>query len=469
MKIFGRYIALPFVLLAALDASLFFSVLYALSLTTHCKACYVGAVAGLDPARALLLTSAFLLVTASSGLYTAEALRSFTLFLKRFLLAWQLLLIPTVAVFALTKFLAGLPFGWYVGVITLAVTIFMLLLFTVRAAMIWLLRKPFVRRRILVLGSGEIADRLTEFLQGPDQAHLRHVRTVAPPPMLAPIGTSGNLALHVESQTPLLAIARSLRVDEIVVATRDMRSLPMYELLECKLHGIAVASYMAFWERESGQVDFLQAGPEWFAFSDGFLLNQPQRALKRAADFAVSLAFLILFLPFILGTILAIRLAIRGPIFYRQERVGLNGRIFRVWKFRSMRTDAESDGVPKWAGSGDSRVTRVGRFIRKVRIDEIPQIINVLAGDMSFIGPRPERPFFVEQLREKIPYYELRHRVKPGITGWAQVNYPYGASVEDARRKLAYDLYYVKSNDMFLDLAILVRTVRVILFAEGAR
>jgi len=469
VKIFGRYIALPFVLLAALDASLFFSVLYALSLTTHCKACYVGAVAGLDPARALLLTSAFLLVTASSGLYTAEALRSFTLFLKRFLLAWQLLLIPTVAVFALTKFLAGLPFGWYVGVITLAVTIFMLLLFTVRAAMIWLLRKPFVRRRILVLGSGEIADRLTEFLQGPDQAHLRHVRTVAPPPMLAPIGTSGNLALHVESQTPLLAIARSLRVDEIVVATRDMRSLPMYELLECKLHGIAVASYMAFWERESGQVDFLQAGPEWFAFSDGFLLNQPQRALKRAADFAVSLAFLILFLPFILGTILAIRLESRGPIFYRQERVGLNGRIFRVWKFRSMRTDAESDGVPKWAGSGDSRVTRVGRFIRKVRIDEIPQIINVLAGDMSFIGPRPERPFFVEQLREKIPYYELRHRVKPGITGWAQVNYPYGASVEDARRKLAYDLYYVKSNDMFLDLAILVRTVRVILFAEGAR
>jgi len=243
----------------------------------------------------------------------------------------------------------------------------------------------------------------------------------------------------------------------------------MYELLECKLHGIAVTGFMTFWERESGQVDFLHAGPDWFAFSDGFLLNQPQRALKRAADFAVSLAFLVLFLPLILATILAIRLESPGPIFYRQERVGLNGRIFRVWKFRSMRTDAESDGVPKWAGAGDSRVTRIGRFIRKARIDEIPQIINVLAGDMSFIGPRPERPFFVEQLREMIPYYELRHRVKPGITGWAQVNYPYGASVDDARQKLAYDLYYVKNNDMFLDIAILVRTVRVILFAEGAR
>jgi len=174
-------------------------------------------------------------------------------------------------------------------------------------------------------------------------------------------------------------------------------------------------------------------------------------------------------LPVILAAMAAIKLDSPGPVFYRQERVGLNGKTFSVWKFRSMRIDAEKDGVPLWARAQDSRITRVGYFIRKYRIDEIPQIINVLAGDMSFIGPRPERPFFVEELHRKIPYYHLRHRVKPGITGWAQVNYPYGASVEDAKRKLAYDLYYVKKNEVFLDFTILIQTVRVILFTQGAR
>jgi sugar transferase (PEP-CTERM system associated) len=469
VKIFGRYIALPFILLAALDASLFFSVLNLLARTSHCRACYVGALANLNFGKTLLLTGTFLLITTSVGLYTAEALKSFLLFCKRFVLAWQLILVPTIGGFALTKFLAGLPFGWYVGVITLASAIFMFLLFSVRAGVGWILRRPFARRRILVLGSGDIADQTVDFLHGPDQAHLQHVRTLPPPLIPVRHTAGGSLALHVQSETPLLAVARTLHADEIVVAMRDTRALPMHELLECKLNGIAVTDHMAFWEREAGQVDFLHTGADWFAFSDGFLLNQPHRLLKRISDFVVSLAFLIFFLPLILLTMLAIRLESPGPVFYRQERVGLDGKVFRVWKFRSMRVDAEKDGVPRWAGTTDSRVTRVGQFIRKVRIDEIPQIINVLAGDMSFIGPRPERPFFVEQLREKIPYYELRHRVKPGITGWAQVNYPYGASVEDARRKLAYDLYYVKNNDVFLDLAILVQTVRVILFAEGAR
>jgi exopolysaccharide biosynthesis polyprenyl glycosylphosphotransferase len=191
--------------------------------------------------------------------------------------------------------------------------------------------------------------------------------------------------------------------------------------------------------------------------------------LKRAADFTVSLAFLAAVLPLTLLVAMAIKLESKGPVFYRQERVGLNGRIFRVWKFRSMRIDAEKDGVPRWASAKDNRVTRVGRFIRATRIDEIPQIINVLEGDMSFIGPRPERPYFVQQLRREMPYYDLRHRVKPGITGWAQVNYRYGESIEDARQKLAFDLYYVKNNDFFLDLTILVQTVRVVLFAHGAQ
>jgi sugar transferase (PEP-CTERM system associated) len=348
----------------------------------------------------------------------------------------------------------------------------MLLLFVVRIVMVWCLRLPFVKRRVLILGKGRKADATAAFITGPGRSHLSFVKMMQPD-ILSRAGavTDGNLALKLQPELTSLVLetARALKVDEIIVAVEDPANLPMWDLLECKLNGIEVVDYVAFWEREAGQVDFSCVGPGWFAFSDGFLLNQPRRLLKRLVDFVISLAFVIAMLPVILGTMLAIRLESAGPVFYRQERVGLNGRTFRVWKFRSMRCDAERDGVPRWASAGDDRVTRVGRFIRRVRIDEIPQIINVLVGDMSFIGPRPERPFFVDELNRLIPYYNLRHRVKPGITGWAQVNYPYGASVEDAKRKLAYDLYYVKRNEVFLDFTILVQTVRVILFAQGAR
>jgi sugar transferase (PEP-CTERM system associated) len=267
----------------------------------------------------------------------------------------------------------------------------------------------------------------------------------------------------------LWAAVQELHADEIVVAADDRRGLPVSELLECKLQGVSVVDALAFWEREAGQIDPVRAGAGWLTFSAGFNLDRRRRAVKRLSDVVISVLFLVAVLPLAALTALAIRLESPGPVFYRQERVGLNGRIFRVWKFRSMRVDAEGDGVPRWAQTTDDRVTRVGRFIRKVRIDEIPQVLNVLIGDMSFIGPRPERPFFVEQLREQIPHYDLRHRVRPGITGWAQVNYSYGASVEDARRKLAYDLYYLKKNDLLLDFAILMQTVRVVLFAHGSR
>jgi exopolysaccharide biosynthesis polyprenyl glycosylphosphotransferase len=235
------------------------------------------------------------------------------------------------------------------------------------------------------------------------------------------------------------------------------------------MQGVSVVDALTFWEREAGQIDPVRAGAGWLTFSGGFAFDRRRRAAKRASDLVISAGFLLAILPLGLLTALAIRLESPGPIFYRQERVGLNGKVFRVWKFRSMRVDAEGDGVPRWAQTTDDRVTRVGRVIRKARIDEIPQVLNVLAGDMSFIGPRPERPFFVEQLREQIPHYDLRHCVRPGITGWAQVNYPYGASIEDATRKLAYDLYYLKKNDLLLDFAILVQTVRVVLFGLGAR
>jgi exopolysaccharide biosynthesis polyprenyl glycosylphosphotransferase len=225
-----------------------------------------------------------------------------------------------------------------------------------------------------------------------------------------------------------------------------------------------VVDALIFWEREAGVIDSSKVEPGWLTFSSGFVFNHRHRVLKRALDLIVSLAFLVIALPVCLLTALAIRLESRGPIFYRQERVGLNGRTFKVWKFRSMRTDAEQDGVARWAASADDRVTRVGRFIRKVRIDEIPQVINVLVGEMSFIGPRPERPCFVEQLREVLPNYDLRHRMRPGITGWAQVNGYRGETetVEKMQRRVEYDLDYLRNWSLRLDLNILVRTALLV-------
>ncbi len=269
----------------------------------------------------------------------------------------------------------------------------------------------------------------------------------------------------------ILAIARKHHIDEIVVGVRDRRSggLPVDEVLQCKIHGISVVDLSTFFERETGHVQLQSLNPSWIIFSDGFAQGSLRDITKRLFDICASSMLLLLTLPVMLITALLIPLESRGPVFYRQERVGQGGRSFMVLKFRSMRSDAEKNGNPQWAGQNDSRVTRIGGFIRKVRIDELPQILNVLRGEMSFVGPRPERPFFVEQLTQQIPYYSYRHNVKPGITGWAQICYPYGASVEDAMEKLQYDLYYTKNHSLFLDLIILFQTIQVILFGQGAR
>jgi sugar transferase (PEP-CTERM system associated) len=265
--------------------------------------------------------------------------------------------------------------------------------------------------------------------------------------------------------------ARGLKVDEIVVALSERRggAMPLRELLDCKLHGIKVLDLASHFEQTLGQIrlDALRAG--WLIFGDGFRQGAFRTAIKRLFDITFALILLTLALPVMLLTAIAIMLESGLPIFYRQERVGKNGRLFDVIKFRSMRTDAEKDGKPRWASGNDSRVTRVGRFIRKTRIDELPQLLNVLKGDMSLVGPRPERPFFVDQLTKEIPFYAVRHSVKPGVTGWAQVRYHYGASVEDSAEKLQYDLYYVKNHTLFLDLVVLFETVGVVLTGKGAQ
>jgi len=266
----------------------------------------------------------------------------------------------------------------------------------------------------------------------------------------------------------LADIVYRLGVSEIVVAADDRRGLPVSQLLHCKLAGIKVIDFLDFWERETRTIDLEALRPSWLFYSDGFRCGPLDEFLKRAFDIVVSVGLLLLTLPLWMVTAGAIKLESTGPIFYQQKRVGLHGRTFTILKFRSMRADAETDG-PRWAAERDPRITRVGMIIRKLRIDELAQIFNVLRGDMSFVGPRPERPFFVAELAQKIPYYSERHWVRPGITGWAQVNYPYGASTEDAWIRLTYDLYYVKNRSIFLDCVILLQTARVIFWNYGAR
>jgi sugar transferase (PEP-CTERM system associated) len=264
--------------------------------------------------------------------------------------------------------------------------------------------------------------------------------------------------------------ARARAVDEVVLAPQDRRgNLPLEQLVSIRLTGVPISEHQSFCERVQGAVNLAELRPSWFFDNAGFRTSGWNLTAKRALDLTASGALLTFTLPVLVLTAIAIKLESPGPVLYRQQRIGRGGRPFTLVKFRSMRRDAERLGRAQWASVGDARITRVGKVIRKTRIDEIPQALNVLRGEMSFVGPRPERPEFVELLAREIPFYRERHCVKPGITGWAQLNYPYGASIEDARQKLSYDLYYIKHFSVMFDFAIIFQTVRVVLFNEGAR
>jgi sugar transferase (PEP-CTERM system associated) len=264
-------------------------------------------------------------------------------------------------------------------------------------------------------------------------------------------------------------IVHAYHVDRIVVGLPDRRGrLPIQELMQAKLSGVRVEDATTTYERITGKILVDNVRPSWLIFSDGFHVSRTTRFLKRATDLGLAVVGIVLAAPLAVATALTIWIESGRPIFYRQERTGESGRSFTLYKFRSMRTDAEI-GTPVWARDDDDRVTSVGRVIRKTRLDELPQLWNVLRGDMSFVGPRPERPFFVEQLTAQIPFYQQRHAVKPGVTGWAQVKYRYGASVEDAMEKLRYDLYYIKNLSLGFDLTIMFDTIKVILSGKGAK
>jgi sugar transferase (PEP-CTERM system associated) len=320
---------------------------------------------------------------------------------------------------------------------------------------------------ILILGTGELASRVArELTRRPDlNFHVAGFVTQAG-------GEVGSRLLGhriLGFATELEKIVAAEKISKVVVAMEEHRgALPVGSLVNVRVRGVPVEDATSTLAALHGRVPLDRVRPSWFVFSDGFHRSRLNAVLKRAIDLTLGVAGLVLSGPLMLLTALVVRIDSKGPILFRQSRVGLGERCFEVLKFRSMRVDAETGGA-QWASKNDSRVTRTGRYLRRYRLDELPQFINVIRGDMSFVGPRPERPVFVEQLKLQIPYYAERHSVRPGLTGWAQVQYPYGATVEDAFRKLEYDLFYLKSMSILFDLAIVVRTVRTVLFGTGAR
>jgi sugar transferase (PEP-CTERM system associated) len=352
----------------------------------------------------------------------------------------------------------------------LAVVTFTLCAFLTRLVIDVMIRRHVLRRRLLVVGAGQRAWDLLLMLgrEGTslhDDVTLVHDSQETVDPRLL-TERPGRILCPPDFNVALAA--KEVGADLIIVSPDERRGMNLERLLECKKAGFPVIQYLSFVEREIRRIDLKRIELGWLVYTDGFTFGALDRFLKRGFDLVVSCIVLLLTAPLILGGMLAIRWEGPGPVLYRQERVTKDGRVFSIMKLRTMRVNAEAQGAV-WAAEKDNRVTRVGNFLRRARIDELPQLLNILRGEMSFVGPRPERPVFVKELTEKIPLYSERHMVKAGLTGWAQINYPYGASIDDARSKLSYDLYYVKNFSILFDLVILLQTLRVVLWPSGVR
>ncbi|MCU0232167.1 MAG: TIGR03013 family PEP-CTERM/XrtA system glycosyltransferase [Acidobacteria bacterium] len=352
------------------------------------------------------------------------------------------------------------------GVVGLTLLFSLVGVLSVRSLFLRFAGSDVFHHRVLVLGVGRNAAAIRD-LEGPDQLFrvVGFVNLGDPEEVIPP-----NRQVSLQSSLVDLMVARD--ADELVVAVDDRRKrLPVDDILDCKMSGMQVMDLVSFFEKEASLVNLDVLQPSWMIFSPGFQRRPLVDLGKRTLDAVGATLMLVVGLPVMAAVVLGILVESRGrgPILFHQTRVGLGGRPFRLHKFRSMRADAEADGVARWATVGDPRVTRFGRFIRKTRLDELPQLLNVLRGEMSLVGPRPERPEFVADLAGRLRYYQERHRVKPGLTGWAQLNYQYGSSIDDAKKKLEYDLYYVKNASLFLDLVILLETVEIVLWGKGAR
>ncbi len=354
------------------------------------------------------------------------------------------------------------------GVSLISLPLALLLMVGWRLAIHWVLGHPELGERILIVGSGPFAIEIARETLGRPDAGFRVVGFVDNDPAL--VGKSLINPKVIGLTSELGSLVRSENIDRIVVAIGDRRGqFPTQELLRLSLSGdVSIEESASFYERLTGRVLLDMIRPSWLIFSSRGRRARINELVRTIMHRIVALFGAILSLPIVIVTAILIKIESRGPILYKQERVGKNGRVFTLMKFRSMRTDAEKDG-PMWARTADERMTRVGRVIRKIRVDEIPQFWNILRGEMNFVGPRPERPHFIAQLAQEIEYYEQRHLIAPGLTGWAQIKYPYGASIEDARQKLQYDLYYIKNQSITLDTTIMFETIKTILLGRGGR
>jgi sugar transferase (PEP-CTERM system associated) len=472
LRLFRHFVPVSVVLLASSDALLITGAFYQLLSASEIGVPIMLRVSSFTVQFSAGLAVAAVTAMVSVGLYGPQSFVDFRLLLSK--IAVASILVLTLIYISATYWHEGLGYLPDDRSFPLKATLIWLVCVSVtRGTFSVTLGRGLLKRRVLILGNGAQAARIAKLVETGENEHFVPISFIGMPDERSSVRSDTD---HRSASVPapltddtLTAMVYRLGASEIVVAADDRRGIPVRQLLHCKLAGIKVIDFLDFWERETRTVDLEALRPSWLFYSDGFRCGPLDEFLKRAFDIAVSLALLLLTLPLLAVTACLIKLESPGPIFYHQDRVGLRGRVFTILKFRSMRVDAETDGRPRWASERDPRVTRIGAIIRKLRVDELAQIFNVLRGDMSFIGPRPERPFFVAELTQSIPYYSERHWVRPGITGWAQVNYPYGASTEDAWIKLTYDLYYVKNRSIFLDIMILLQTTRVIFWNYGAR
>jgi len=464
IRIFQHYWQLPLALLAVLEGGVFLATLH-----------YVAPLTMADPSsqphpapwvpHSLLFAGIMFVSMAAMGLYNSRQRARLAGLLSRVAAS---VLGGAMVIAVIAYLLPALHIER--GALLLSTLVSFGAVAIVRIAFDLLVDEDVFKRRVMVYGAGRRAASIARLRRRSDRRGFVIVGFV-------PAEGDELSALHdheqlVRTGQDLLSYSQEQRIDEIVVAMDDRRRrFPMDQLLECRLEGVEINDLVTFLERETGKVRLDILNPSWMIFAEGFRQGRAQSILERLFDVVASFALLAVTAPVMLLTVAAIKLSdgLRAPIFYRQVRVGQYGKPFKLLKFRSMREDAERNGQAQWEQKNDSRITRVGSFIRTTRIDELPQILNVLRGEMSFVGPRPERPEFVEQLNETIPYYRERHSIKPGITGWAQLCYPYGSSEQDAMEKLQYDLYYVKNHSLIFYIAILVQTVEVIVWGKGAR
>jgi len=474
LKVFNNYLRVPFLVLGMLEGLVFLISVYCAALVrfqdtqfdyTNIVIDYYGGDISLI---ASVYTSIMILAMIALGHYQSQQHFSPSIFTETVLRVLVSLILGSLGLMVLYYVFPQIYMGRGFHAIALLLS-FVGIIFT-RAIFFHFVDQDILKRRVLVVGAGSRAETLIE-QKGGAQDGMSYKLVGYLPVQNESINVPREKVVNV-AMDEIATFALEEEIDEIVLAIEDRRkTYPVDELLKCKLSGIKIEDPVSFLEKEQGKVNLEMLSPSWMIYSTGFTRNDIKSFATRVFDVLSSLSILIVMGPVmaIAAFLIAAESNFRHPVLYRQERVGLDGKTFTLMKFRSMRVDAEKDGKAVWASQNDNRITAVGKFIRKTRIDELPQILNILKGDMRLVGPRPERPEFVEDLATKIPYYKKRHTVKPGLAGWAQLKYPYGATEQDAYEKLQYDLYYVKNHNVVMDFFILLQTIEIVIMGKGAR